>query len=164
MKKPKRIAGIAAASVIVLGVFGISYSYASSIGAYDSSSASEEIVSVEYPDANVEQLEDYDLNIYEFEITESNVKAKNSKGNIGHVNKYGTFSLVTENDKIKKYKYGDTDLSEKYLVKGTADFSKKDVTFDGYFLVNNTLEPVQNLYTSLQKCYNIRKIVKEGRK
>ena len=59
MKKPKRIAGIAAASVIVLGVFGISYSYASGIGAYDSSFVSEETVSIEYPDANVEQLDDY---------------------------------------------------------------------------------------------------------
>lgn len=137
MKKPNKTACILGAGVIALSVFGVSFAYTNNIG-----DNAEQVIVQDFQAQNTSvetaQIEDYELNINEFSVEKYDAKSKDDELGLAVSNKYGLFSVITENGKIKKYKLGDNDLSKKYLIKGTAGFSKKDISFDGYFLVDNT--------------------------
>lgn len=139
MKNQHKITSLITAGVIAVTAFGISFAYANNMPVDDtviSDSVNAESIS---SSAYIEQIDDYSLNINEFEVDIYDAKTSKPDENINKTNKYGAFSLITNKGKIKVYKLGDNDTSKKYLVKGTAKFSKKDITFDGYFLVDNTL-------------------------
>lgn len=146
MKKAHKAVGIAAAGIIALSTFGLSFAYSNNMTNDNVSVVAQNINSTN----DTAQIDDYELNMSEFEINISDAQAKKDEY-LAVNNTYGLFSLLTENGKIKKYKLGDNDLSKKYLVKGTASFNKKEITFDGYFLVDNTLTGNQKGQVTMYK-------------
>lgn len=159
MKKAHKAASLVIAGIFAAGVMSLSFMYANNMT--DNTDTILENIEIDNVDVNIENIDDYEITIYEFEVDDYNVKSNMTIENIGKLsnlgiaaneaktktsekaiektNSYGSFSLDVENGKIKKYKYEDNDSSEKYLVKGSAKFSKKDITFNGYFIVDNTL-------------------------
>lgn len=139
--KKKISAVIACAAVLCVSV--LSYGYSSSIDISEnelqSISAQAENASSSALVCETAAIDDYELNIGEFTVMDLPARAKDEEPQIGAANNYGMFFVESKGGKVKKYKYGDCDPSEKYLIKGTADFSKLDVPFDGYFLVDETL-------------------------
>lgn len=145
-KKKMSTAIIACAAILSVSV--LSYGYSNTIGVPENEL---QIVSAETTESEVADalssalecetatIDDYELNINEFTVLESPAKSKDEEPQIGAVNNYGMFFVEASNGKVKKYKYDDYDSSKKYLIKGTAEFSKLDVTFEGYFLVDETL-------------------------
>ena len=155
-KKIKMVAAGIAAAVVISGT---SFYYASNFGTRDISDNTsytdtavqgteneESLLSDSLLDSDLYLIEDYELNISDFyqtaQVTPSNASSK-SKGEELYdlvMNSFGSFSVLEgKNGQIKKYSYGSFDKSKKYLVKGSAEFSKSDVEFEGYFLVDNTL-------------------------
>ena len=151
-KDIKKIAAGIAAAVIVSGA---SYLYVSDFNSQSSDAAAVyseqgEETELYFSEADVADIsgvetylsEDYEVNISEFyqtaEVKSSNAAANDTEYEIA-MSKYGFFSLERNSKGIKKFKYGNNDTSEKYLVKGTAEFDKVAVKFDGYFLVDETL-------------------------
>lgn len=91
----------------------------------------------ESEDYSVSAIDDYELNISEFA---TKAIASSKAKTISVENKYGTFTVERNNYwEPKKFTYKGSDSSGKYLIKGTAKFAKVSVTFDGYFLVDNSL-------------------------
>lgn len=147
----KKIVSIITGIVVSFGIFGAAFAYANNMpdNLISNETTENEIAEINYDDLDIgiNQIETFTLNVNELVLFANDKKAdksgsistNNSDKDYKYENKYGTFTFKTSNDKIKKYKYNDSDISEKYLIKGTAKFSKKDITFDGYFLVNNTL-------------------------
>lgn len=125
------------ACVIALGIFGASFAYADNIG--NSNERATEELQTRNISIEMNQIEDYELYLEEILSVKYNGKSTDEESEIVVENKYGEFSVLAKNGKVKKFKLGDNDTSEKYLIKGTAEFSKKDISFDGYFLVDNTL-------------------------
>ena len=142
----KKIVSIISVVTISFGIFGAAFTYANNMpnNLISDKAAENEIAEMNYGalDTSMNQIETFTLNINELAVFANNKKADDLESiskDYKYENKYGTFTFKTSNEKIKKYKYNDSDVSEKYLIKGTAKFSKKDITFDGYFLVDNTL-------------------------
>lgn len=149
MKNKKKIGISAVVCAAVIGTSALSYGYASTLPVVDEYTDVSENISETYQAdvpavaaAAAESIEYYELNISEFEgLAKSNSSTVStvSSNTLSVDNNYGTFTVKASNGKVKKYKYGDNDTSKKYLINGTAKFKKKDITFDGYFLVDETL-------------------------
>ena len=87
---------------------------------------------------NTFEIGEYELNISELSLAHI---ANSKEIPIIASNRYGDFNFVgNSSGSVQKYKYGNANISDKYLIKGIAKFSKVDISFDGYFLVDNTLK------------------------
>lgn len=137
---------IAGICIVVLGIFALSFNFSSNISTSSDSNNSNDIIPAESLEINsnlsMPELEDFVLTLNDFSTMPAAVGANvnspsNTSGTVSCTNKYGDFTVATKNGTIHKYKYGDNDTSDKFLVKGTAKFAKKDITFDGYFIVDN---------------------------
>lgn len=141
--KIKKNVAVIALCAAVLSVSALSYGYSNTMPvktdtfseAYDDTAEISVLTSISDSTAGID---DYELYVDEFTVLQSNGKS-NDSAQMSAVNKYGSFSVESNNGKVKKYKYGNYSASKKYLIKGTADFSKLDISFDGYFLVDETL-------------------------
>ena len=156
MKKSNKILIAALGSTAVLCIGGLSWFYSSSLAndityTSDNDSNIQTIDTGEIVSAETVTVENYEFNISEVEDVLYYASGDNGISKIALNNKYGNFVIELKDSKIRKYKFNDEDSSEKYLIKGTADFSKVDIDFDGYFLVDNTLSGYKKGQITLYK-------------
>lgn len=129
--KIKKTAAVIALCAAVLSVSAISYGYSNTMPVKTDtySEAYDDTAEISVPTSisdSTTDIDDYELYVDEFTVLQNNAKS-NDSAQMSAVNKYGSFSVESNNGKVKKYKYENYSASKKYLIKGTADFSKFDL-------------------------------------